>query len=431
MEHLGGPVVRHSRAWTGAVRRHVLALGLLALLVCVPMAACGPVEAGDMPLATITFGVTVPITGPEVLEGRYALDGYQLYVNTVNQHGGLLIRGKHYRVALDYYDDQSNPELTAQLYQKLITRDNVTFLLGPYSSLLTAAAVPIAEKYGVPMVDGHGSADSSYSSSDKFVFSVISPAKDYLQGVIDVVLQHDPSASTVAMLGAEEPFSHEVMAGAAAYAQQRGMRVVFQQFYQPNAADLSAPLAAIKQLNPDVMLMSGHLQDGILFTRQAHAICLSPKAVGITVGPAMAEFRANLGAQGDYILGATQWTSALQYHGSDFWGTPKAYSEDFLRAYPNYTQVPYQAADSTAALLAYQQALQTANSLDPVQVAHALTHVNLMTFYGPIKFDSRGVNVYKPMAVTQLQPDGGEYTVFPLAVAQHDAIYPMPPCMGG
>lgn len=431
MTYLGGAVVRYSHMWRGALRRRVLAVGLLALLACLPVAACGPVEAGDMPLTTITFGATVPITGPETLEGRYALDGYQLYINAVNQRGGLLIRGKRYRVALDYYDDQSNPKLTAQLYQKLITHDNVSFLLGPYSSLLTAAAVPVAEKYGVPMVDAHGSADSSYSATDKFVFSVISPAKDYLRGVIDVVLQHDPKASTVAMLGADEPFSHEVIAGAADYAQQRGMKVVFQQFYPPNAADMSAPLADIKQLKPDVVLLSGHLQDSILFTRQAHAICLSPKAVGITVGPAMAEFRSNLGAQGDYIFGATQWTSALQYHGSDFWGTPKAYSDDFLRAYPSYTQVPYQAADSTAAFLAYQQALQTANSLDPVQVAHALTRVNLMTFYGPIKFDSRGVNIYKPMAVTQLQPDGAEYTVFPLDVAQHEAIYPMPPCMGG
>ena len=36
-----------------------------------------------------------------------------------------------------------------------------------------------------------------------------------------------------------------------------------------------------------------------------------------------------------------------------------------------------------------------------------------MTFYGRIKFDSRGVNIYKPMAVEQLQPDGHKYTVFP------------------
>jgi hypothetical protein len=51
-----------------------------------------------------------------------------------------------------------------------------------------------------------------------------------------------------------------------------------------------------------------------------------------------------------------------------------------------------------------------------------------MTFYGPIKFDQRGLNIYKPMAVEQLQPDGGQYTVYPFDVAERPALYPMPPC---
>ncbi|HZC04698.1 MAG TPA: amino acid ABC transporter substrate-binding protein [Ktedonobacterales bacterium] len=405
-------------------------LAFMTLAMSLPLAACAPVTPSPSFAGTITFGATVPITGPDVEEGRYALDGYLLYINSVNQQGGIQIGGKRYRVALDYYDDQSNPTMTAQLYVKLITRDNVNFLLGPYSSLLTAAAAPVAERYGVPIVAAHGSADSIYSTNDKFVFSIISPATDYLRGVIAIVAQKDSSALKVALLGAEEPFSHEVLAGAADYAQQRGMRVVFQQYYPLNASDMSAQLEAMKQTHPDLVLVSGHLQDTILFARQAHAICLSPKAVGVTVGPAMSEFRANLGAQGNYVFGATQWTSALNYHGDDQWGTPQTYSDAFLKAFPTYTAVPYQAADSTAGLIAYQQALQQAGSLDPVEVAQALAHVDVMTFYGRIKFDNRGVNVYKPMAVTQLQPDGGDYTVFPLDVAQRPALYPMPACMG-
>ncbi|HEY8326387.1 MAG: amino acid ABC transporter substrate-binding protein [Ktedonobacterales bacterium] len=425
-----GTQVDH-RCFTVRWRRVISTLLFLALLGALPLAACEPMVSGAPLAGTITFGVTIPITGADVEEGRYALDGYLLYINSVNAQGGLLVGGKRYHLALDYYDDQSNPAITAQLYQKLITHDNVNFLLGPYSSLLTAAAAPVAERLGVPMVATHGSADSIYSTSDKFVFSVISPAKDYLRGVIAIVLQHDPTASTLALLGSDEEFSHEVLAGAADYAQQRGMRVVFQQYYPLNPADVSPQIEAMKLTNPDVVLVSGHLQDGILFARQAHALCLSPKAVGITVGPAMSEFQVNLGAQGNYIFGATQWTSALQYHGDDQWGTPQAYSAAFLKAFPTYTEVPYQAADSTAGLIAYQQALQSSDSLDPVRVASALAHVDVMTFYGRIKFDNRGVNIYKPMAVTQLQPDGGDYTVFPLDVAQRAALYPMPPCMGG
>lgn len=293
--------LRHvPRPATQAHRMLRLFSGVLfaVMLLALPLAACVPGSASNEPAGVITFGVTVPITGPDVLEGRYALDGYLLYVNAINQHGGIVVRGKSYRVALDYYDDQSNPTLTAQLYTRLITHDNVNFLLGPYSSLLTAAAVPIAERYGVPMVDGHGSADSAYSSGNKYVFSVISPAKNYLADIIALVRQHDPTAATVALLGADEPFSQEAVAGAAEYAHAHQMSVVYQQRYPQNTADMSAEIVAIKQLNPDMVLVSGHLQDDILFMRQAHAVCLSPKAVGMTVGPALPEFSANLGAQG-------------------------------------------------------------------------------------------------------------------------------------
>ena len=50
-----------------------------------------------------------------------------------------------------------------------------------------------------------------------------------------------------------------------------------------------------------------------------------------------------------------------------------------------------------------------------------------MTFYGQIKFDSRGINIFKPMAIEQLQPDGKKYTVFPANVAEKEALYPMVP----
>ncbi len=403
----------------------------LALTLLIPLAGCQP-QAVDTGFAgTITFGLTAPLTGPDVEEGGYTLDGYQLFVNEINSQGGMLVGGKRYKVALDYYDDQSQPALAAKLYQKLITQDNVNFLLGPYSSLLTAAAAPIAERYGVPMVAAHGAADSIYGPSDKYVFSIVSPAKDYLRGVIALVLQKDPSASTVALLGSNEPFSQEVLSGARDYAQQQGMKVVYQEYYPLNPNDISPYLAQIKALHPDLVLVSGHLQDSILFARQAHGMCLSPKAVGMTVGPATGAFRANLGAEGNYIFGATQWTSALNYRGDDMWGTPQAYTRAFINAFPSYTEIPYQAAESTAALVVFQQALRNAGSLDPTAVAAALSHLDMMTFYGRIKFDNRGVNIYKPMAVTQLQPDGGDYTVFPLDVAQKAALYPMPPCMGG
>ena len=55
----------------------------------------------------------------------------------------------------------------------------------------------------------------------------------------------------------------------------------------------------------------------------------------------------------------------------------------------------------------------------------ALANLDVLTFYGLLKFDSRGINVYKPMAVNQIQ-DGNLVTVWPLGSANARAAYPAP-----
>src|SRR5579859_7321532 len=134
-----------------------LAGSLLSLL----LGACSLPWSDDGHSAdTIVFGVTIPITGPNAEEGRYTRDGYQLSIDTINRAGGIHVGGKAYKVRLHYYDDGSDPARVGPLYERLITQDRVTFLLGPYSSQLTAPAVQVAETHHVPMVAAHGSAES-------------------------------------------------------------------------------------------------------------------------------------------------------------------------------------------------------------------------------------------------------------------------------
>jgi branched-chain amino acid transport system substrate-binding protein len=375
---------------------------------------------------TIVFGAAISITGKTAKEGQYTRDGYMFYKDTINDMGGIKVGGKTYKVDIKFYDDESNSDRTAQLYEKLINEDKVNFLLGPYGSAPTGTAAPIAEKYKLPMVEANGAAESIFSKGYKYTFAVLSPAKNYLRGVIDLVKQKDPGIKTVAILGENEPFSKEVAAAAADYAKEKGMEVVYQDLYPTGTQDVSALLTSVKGKNPDLLLGSGHLQDSLLIVKQAKDLGISPKAMGFSVGPSSPEFRTNLKNNADYVFGATQWTDALKYNGDDPWKTPSAFAQAFKAKYSDYPVVPYQVAESTAALIAYQHAIEKAGSLDPQAVRDALAGLDIMTFYGQIKFDARGVNIYKPMAVEQLQPDGKKYTVFPADVAEKEALYPMP-----
>jgi branched-chain amino acid transport system substrate-binding protein len=276
------------------------------------------------------------------------------------------------------------------------------------------------------MVEANGAAESTFSKGYKYSFMILSPAKLYLRGIIDAIRATDPEAKTVAILGENESFSKEVAGGAAEYAREKGMSIVYDELYPTNAQDVSALLTAIKGKNPDLVLGSGHLQDSLLIVKQSKDLGVSPKAMGFSVGPSTPEFRANLGKSAEYIFGATQWTESLKYEGDDLWKTPKAFDEAFRAKYPNYKTTPYQVAESAAAVVAYQRAVEKAGTLEPTKVRDALASIDMMTYFGRIKFDARGVNVYKPMAVEQYQPDGKKYTVWPQEVAEKPPIYPMP-----
>jgi branched-chain amino acid transport system substrate-binding protein len=376
---------------------------------------------------TIVFGAAISITGKTAKEGEYTRDGYQFALDKINELGGIKVGGKTYRVELKYYDDETKPERTAQLIEKLINEDKVNLILGPYGSSPTGTAAPLCERYRIPMVEANGSAESIFSKGYRYTFMTLSPAKNYLRGILDAVRAKDPSARTVAILGENEAFSKEVAGGAADYAREKGMDVVYHELYPTNTQDVSSLLTAIKGKSPDIVLGSGHLQDSLLIVKQAKDLNLNPKAIGFSVGPSSPEFRANLGKAADYVFGATQWTEALKYNGEDAWKTPKAFGEAFRAKHPDYRTVPYQVAESAVAVIAYQKAIEKAGTIEPTKVRDALAALDMMTFYGRIKFDSRGVNIYKPMAVEQYQPDGNKYTVWPPDVAEKSFLYPMPP----
>ena len=375
---------------------------------------------------TITFGATISITGKTAKEGEYARDGYQFFVDSINERGGITVGGTPYQVKLRYYDDESDPTRAALLYERLITEDRIDFLLGPYGSGPTDAVAAVAEKYQIPLVVGHGSAGSIYAKGRRYVLGIQTPARNYLRGVIAAIRAHDPTARTLAMLIEDDPFSQEVAAGALAYAQEQRLQAVYTMTYPLNTGDVSLLLTAIKDLHPDILLGSGHLQDSLLIARQVHALGVAPKALGFTVGPVTPEFRRALKAEADYILGPTQWTATLVYEGSDPWRTPAAFAAAFQARYPHYQSVPYQVAESVAAGVVYQQALEKAGTLDRQRMRETLAGLDILTFFGPIRFDAQGVNSSKPMAVVQLQRDGKTVIVFPPEVAEAELVYPMP-----
>jgi branched-chain amino acid transport system substrate-binding protein len=384
-----------------------------------PTSASGGTATFD---GTLVFGAPISLTGSTAKEGSLTRDGYDLWRDTYNQLGGINVGGKHYKIETKYYDDASNAQQSATLAEKLIKEDKVNFLLGPYGTSPTLQVSTVAEKNKVPMIEGNGAAESIFSQGYRYTFGVLSPAQNYLRGVVDLTLTLDPKPVSVAVLSADDPFSVEVADAVKTYAEQKGLQVVYYQKYPNASTDLRAPLTETKAHNPDLFLNSGHLQESVAIMQQAKELGFNPKGFAFSVGPSVPDFESTLKSDANFVMGGTQWTPALKYTGDDAFKTPAAYNEAYKTAF-GY-EPAYQSAESTACGVAYVKAIEAAGSIEPDKVRDAIAKLDFTSFYGVIKFDSRGINVEKPMAVEQWQ-NGRRVTVWPAEVAEAKAQWPL------
>jgi branched-chain amino acid transport system substrate-binding protein len=401
-----------------------LAFGLGITFVAGTGWSVGAIAAED---DTIVLGAAVSITGKYSTNGKNTKDGYDLAVKVINDKGGVKVGDKSYKLEVIYYDDESTPARAAQLTERLIDQDRVQFMLGPYGSGLTKAVAPITEKFKVPMVEANGAARELFTQGYKYLFAVLSTSDYYLRDAVKLAAEkaeaagEDPSEVTVAIAVENDPFSLDVRDGVIEDAEKYGMQVVIDDKLPPELNDMSATLTKVKALKPDVLVVSAHEKGPPLAIRQMQEMIVDVPMLALTHCDS-ARVAEQMGKAAEYALCASQWDASLSYE-DEYFGSASDYAKLFQETY-DYP-APYQAAESSAGVLVFADALQRAGSLEPAAVRDALAATDIMTFYGPIKFDETGKNTAKPMVLYQIQ-DGQYKVVAPAEWASAQLIHPMP-----
>ncbi|MGH8786152.1 MAG: amino acid ABC transporter substrate-binding protein [Cupriavidus necator] len=410
----------------GARRAIHIRLATLCTLAGLGLALSFPVAAkveGD----TIVLGAAVSLTGKYSTNGKNTQDGYNLAVKRVNEMGGVKVDGKAYKLKIIFYDDESTSARGAQLAERLINQDGVKFVLGPYSSGLTKAIAPVTEKYRIPMVEGNGADRSLFTQGYRYMFAVLNTSDYYLRPAISLAAEEaqragkSPKSLKVAIAIENDNFSQDVRDGVAEDAKRLGMQVVIDDKLPPELNDMSATLAKVKALKPDILVVSGHEKGAVLAVRQVAEMRIDVPMLALTHCDS-AQIIEKFGKSAEYAVCGSQWDRTLSY--KDRWfGTADQYAQRFEKEY-RY-EAPYQAAESTAAVLAFADAFERAGSFDTEKVRDALAKTDLMTFYGPLKFDQSGKNIAKSMVLYQVQ-DGKFKVVAPGKWASSKVIYPAP-----
>jgi branched-chain amino acid transport system substrate-binding protein len=343
--------------------------------------------------APIRIGASLSLTGPFSADGQAFEKGYELWVQDVNSHGGLLGR----QVKLTIVDDGSSPNQVVTNYQTLIGSDHVDLTFGPFSSVLTAPASSVAARYGMAFVEGAGGAPSVFDTpsnqADHNVFAVSLPIADELVPFVNWIASLPPSQrpKTAAYPMAQDPFTDPPVQLAQTLLSRLGVQTVYTQVFPEQVADYKAPADQVASTGASlVVLGSVDVPTVAAFMQAFEQQHYTPKMFIATAGPDQgASFTSAVGAgNADGMMVPNGWypqyanaasQNMVKEYVAQYGGSASGVNADVAEAY-SVGQVMDQAVTQTGGT----------NNANIISYLHS--GVTLQSVQGPVKFDALGEN---------------------------------------
>jgi branched-chain amino acid transport system substrate-binding protein len=399
------------RSTVGRFRRSVPLL--LTTVVAASVFGIQPVHAQE----TIKFGAPLPITGPLAPEALKQKQGYDLWANQVNLAGGINVAGKKMKVEIVYIDYQSNTPRAIQATERLITQDNVQFVFAPFGSGAAKAASTVAERYGVPMIAATASSSQVYDQGYKFLFGTFTPNETLTNPLATIIRQRAPDVKRVAILARNDLFPLAIAQEMEKSAKDRGLEVVYFEKFAINTLDHSSALAQIKAANPQWIFATGYTNDLVLMRKQMTDQRIEAPVVTMIAAPAYQEFIDAAGKGAENISSAAWWHPAVRYKGIDIFGTTESYVKLFKDTYKADPDYAHASASVSGAL--FQIAIEKSGTIDRQKVRDELAKMDVITFWGPVKFGPTGQITSLEPPVFQIQ-NAKPIVVHPAAIKQGD-----------
>jgi len=355
----------------------------------------------------IKFGISISLSGRYSIQGKESLEGLALWIKDVNACGGIFVKqyGKKFTVELLYYDDESSADKCKEIVKRLILKDKVDVLTGPFKKILW--------NHG-------GSSDEIMNQGLTYIVSAITPASSYFTGIIDMVRKIDKEARKITIFRAEDSgFSTHVAEGAKRYGEENGFRIT-ELKYVSGTKDFSSLLKRVQENIPDLILGVGRADDDILLARQIIEQKVNAKAIGL-VAASIKYFKEILEKDAEGFLSTSQWEWGIKIE-PHLGPKPQDF---FIRFKDIYGKEPdYTAAQSYNIGLVIQKCIEDAGTLDDYDLREAASRADFKSFYGHFKVDpTTGKQIGHKMVIVQWR-NGSKLIVYPEDVAQASPAYP-------
>lgn len=361
-------------------RRRVL--GGLAGVASLAVIGAGRAAPSGKP---VRVGSTLSLTGPLGQTALIHKIAGEIAVEMINKRNGLLGRPVEWVLL----DDQSKPEVTRSLYEKLITVDKVDLIQGPYATAPILAGMGVAQRHRKLYVQSSMGIPKNLTYDMAFPATPFGPEpnKSYPKVVLDAMASTKTPPKSITVLTSKFPSAQFMAEGTRDEAKARGLNVALYLEYEFGTRDFGAIAARVKDANADFLWVGSLGLDSNLLLEALKKLDYVPKR-HFHLYPAPGPLA--LAPDGEGALCSTFLEPAPPFtNRKDVPELAAMYKERATKANVPYSELDAQGAGMYTQWQILEQGVNGAKSLEDKQIAAWLKKNVVTTVYGPTKFDGR------------------------------------------
>ncbi len=343
-----------------------------------------------MPRRPIRIGVAVGLSGANSVVAPAAVQSSQLAVDEINAAGGILGR----QVQLEIADDGSGAVGRAKAFDTLVFQKKVDAVIGMETSAARSAGLPVVARGKTPYIY-----TSFYEgrSCSKWLYVNGWVPEQQVAPVVDYFAGHE-KAKTFFLVGSDYAFGRGMLGFTRKYIEQKGGKVVGEEYLPMDGSDWTAVIAKIRAAKPDALISStAGGAPNVSLAKQLKAAGIAIPYGNLAIDEGTAKTMGGV-ASGMY-LSASYLTSIDNAQNKRFLeAMRKKFGADLKT--PNELSEP-----QYEAFFLYKAAVEKAGTTEADKVIPALAQVSYDGPRGPVSM-SRSRHAALNMHLGQIQPDG-------------------------
>src|SRR5437773_7464328 len=224
----------------------------------------------------VKIGVIYPLSGNSASAGNYSKMAIEVGADVINNgnaelakimplaKGGGLPGLKNAKIQLIFADNQGTPAAGQNQALRLITEEKVAALIGAYQSGVTLTASAIAERHGIPFVNGESVAANLTERGFKWFFRVTPVASDFARIYLDFLKDMKASGQKVdniALVHENTEYGTSVAGVITSMFKDNGLSIAQDIAYSANTTELQSQVLQLNDKNPAVVITTSYKSD--------------------------------------------------------------------------------------------------------------------------------------------------------------------------